>query len=151
MKVTCNIHASLEGLSSNFLDNAETLLENIRHAIECGHDEAVVQAFRNKENFVRQERAVILRLMGKYAEALKELRDLLTNGEDYECLIQLSYLMHLMKDKSGALEYACRAKRLDAPWLARGLDRPGMCAFVLGFKALPDAYRQWLLNVDENP
>ena len=142
---------ALRGCHQISLDNAETLLENIRHAIECGHDEAVVQAFRNKENFVRQERAVILRLMGKYAEALRELRDLLTSGGDYECLIQLSYLLHLMKDESGALEYACRAKRLDAPWLARGLDRPGMCAFVLGFKALPDAYRQWLLNVDENP
>jgi hypothetical protein len=93
---------ALRGCHQISLDNAETLLENIRHAIECGHDESVVQAFRNKESFVRQERAVILRLMGKYAGALKELRDLLTNGEDYECLIQLSYLMHLMKDKSGA-------------------------------------------------
>lgn len=87
--------------------------------------------------------AIILRLMGKYGEALKLFDGMLANGEDYECLIQASYLKYLMEDKSGALEYARRAKKVESP----ETNMPGYGAFSLGFKALPDQYRQWLLNV----
>lgn len=89
-------------------------------------------------------RAVILRLLGNYEEALKSFDGVLANGEDlYECLIQISYLKYLMEDRSGALEYALRAKKYEIP----EFNEPGYGAFKLSYKALPDEYRRWLLNV----
>jgi tetratricopeptide (TPR) repeat protein len=134
---------AMKGSHQIGLDYANILLQIIQHAYGCWYDESTVQVFRKNEELVRQERAVILRLMGKYEEALREFDDLLAHGEDYECLIQMSYLKHLMGDKSGALEYARQAKKIESP----EVDKPGYGAFVLGFKALPDEYRQWLRSV----
>ena len=80
---------AMKGNNQIALELANTLVEDIQN------------------EYARQERAVILRLMGKYAEALKEFDDVLASGEDYECLIQASYIKNLMGDESGALEYAC--------------------------------------------
>jgi hypothetical protein len=44
------------------------------------------------------------------------------------------------------LEHALRAKQHQSPMLGK----LGYGAFRLGFKALPNKYRQWLLNVDES-
>jgi len=96
----------------------------------------------------RQERAVIWRLMGENDRALEEFNALLALQEDYECLAQMSYLKHLMEDTSGALEYARRAKGLQRP----ELEKPGFLSttvMTLGFRALPDEYRRWLVNVGD--
>ena len=119
------------------LDYANKVIEIAHSADGCGYAELVLQ--------VRQERAVILRLMGTYDEALKEFEDILAAEEDYECLIQTSYLKHLMEDESGALEYARRAKKIEPP----RIHEPSYGPFLLGgFKTLPNAYRLWLLKVD---
>jgi hypothetical protein len=47
-----------------------------------------------------------------------------------------------MGDKSEALAYALLAKECEIKF------EPSYGAFNLGFKALPDYYRQWLLSVD---
>ena len=127
------------------LDYANKVIEIAHSADGCGYAELVLQEFRKNKDAVRQDRAVILRLMGTYDEALKEFEDILAAEEDYECLIQTSYLKHLMEDESGALEYACRAKRIESP----GIHEPSYGAFQLGgFNTLPNAYRLWLLKVD---
>lgn len=110
----------------------------IAYALSLGYsyDKVMLQSYR-------QERAVIWRLMGEYDMALEEFAALLAFGEDYECLTQMSYLKHLMGDKSGALEYARRAQRMQRPEL--DLTQTLM---ILGVRALPDKYRRWLVNVD---
>lgn len=97
--------------------------------------------------YIRQIRAVVLRLMGRYEEALNEFDDILAGGEDYECLTQASYIKHLLQDENGALAYACRAK-LQSHHAAVG----AVGDFVLSYTALPEEFRQWLLNTyDESP
>lgn len=90
-------------------------------------------------------RAVIFTLMEKYKEALESFHAALdANGENmYACLIQTSYLKYLMADKSGALEYALQAKKYENA----DVRKPGFGAFTLSYKALPNEYREWLLNV----
>jgi tetratricopeptide (TPR) repeat protein len=95
------------------LDYANTMIDVIQNAYESRCDKSQEPVFFKEEEFIKQERAVILRLMGKYDEALREFDDLLTLEESYECLIQTSYLKHLMEDKGGALEYALRAKDMN--------------------------------------
>jgi tetratricopeptide (TPR) repeat protein len=127
------------------LDYANKMIEIAHSADGCGYAELVVQEYRENKDLVRQERAVILRLMGRYDEALKEFEDILATEEDYECLIQTSYLKHLMEDESGALEYARRAKKIEPPEICK----TSYGAFRLsGFKTLPNEYRLWLLKVD---
>ena len=110
----------------------------IADALSLGYsyDEVELQSYR-------QERAVIWRLMGDYDMALEEFAALLAFGEDYECLTQMSYLKHLMGDRSGALEYARRAQRMHRPEL--DLSKTLM---TLGVCALPDKYCHRLVNVD---
>jgi len=62
--------------------------------------------------YLRQEKAVIFRLMGKWKEALEEFVHLLDVQEDYDFLIQVSYLKRLMQDESRALDYARRAQKI---------------------------------------
>ena len=91
---------------------------------------------------------VILRLMGKYEEALEGFHDSLAQKETYECLMQTSYLKYLMKDEIGALVYALRAKKMGD---AKGdkLSYGELGSLVVN--ALPDeTFCQWLLNVDES-
>ena len=89
------------------------------------------------------ERATILRLMGRYDEALQEFHGYLEMFKPrYGDLIQVCYLKYLMHDKIGAFEYALRAKRLEGGELDE--------AFCLGSQALPDEFRQRLLIVDES-
>jgi len=59
----------------------------------------------------------------------------------------MSYLKHLMGDKSGALEYARRAQRMQRPKLELELYH-SKTLMTLGVRALPDKYRRWLVNVD---
>ncbi|KAG0504744.1 hypothetical protein M758_N021900 [Ceratodon purpureus] len=136
---------AMKGNHQTALEYANKMIEARQSANGCRCHLSEMQASWVQEKIVRQERAVILRLMGKYDEALKEFDDIVALGENYECLIQTSYLKHLMEDKEGALEYACRAKKLESV----EIHEPGYGAFCLGFSALPDEYRQWLLNVDE--
>lgn len=123
-----------------------------RHQRALDYAEKLIQISQGaKEQFIfRQERAVTWRLMGKHEDAHKEFDDiLLANGETYELLIQTSYLKHLMEDKRGALEYALRAKKF-LECHHELSTTSGYGAFTLGFKALPNDYRQWLWNVDES-
>ena len=125
------------------------------HELALHYDKKISEAGLKdlKENQTHKrsvERAVILRLMGKYEEALKEFADDLymdCRRCHYECLVQMSYLLDRMGDKIGALDYACGAKKLEGDIELNG---PGSGAFRLGVKALPKEYRHWLLNVDES-
>lgn len=137
---------AMKGSLQIALDYANKLIEVTQNKDGCELDESRLQACKEREEFLRQERGVIYRLMGNYKEALTDFHHILAIREDYECLIQMSYLKDLMEDKSGALDYARRAKKVQGD---ADLDRPGRGAFCLGFKALPDEYRHWLLNVDE--
>lgn len=89
-----------------------------------------------------QERAVIWRLMGEYEKALKEFDALLTFEEDYECLVQASYLKGLTNDESGALKYARRARELKRPELEQ-FGHLSKSLMTLGVNALPKGYRRW--------
>lgn len=135
---------AMKGNHEIALEYANKMVEVIQNLDVCDYDESIVQFFKTNGGLIRQERAVILRLMGKYEEALKEFDDLLAPEEDYECLIQMSYLKSLMKDEKGSLEYALRAKKLEG---YRELHSPRYGAFILGCKALPDKYRQWCSSV----
>jgi hypothetical protein len=67
----------------------------------------------------------------------KEFEGLLVLEEDYECLIQINYLKHLMENKSEALAYAFQPKNLKSAKIKYSL---GYGAFNLGFKALLHEY-----------
>jgi tetratricopeptide (TPR) repeat protein len=120
-----------------------------RHEIALGYADEMIERALCSEHAVcmRQERAVILRMMGKNEEAESEFKNLLAPGEDYECLIQMSYIKHLEGDFKGALKYARRAKKLESPVR---FDMPEY-RFTLAVKALPTEFCHWLLyHVDES-
>lgn len=91
----------------------------------------------------RQERAVVLRLLGRHGEALKEFDDLLLEppGFDYECQIERSCVKYQMGDKDGALEDARHAEHM-------GPARCGQFFLVLlSFHAIPAEFREWISKV----
>lgn len=119
-----------------------------------------MQALKVQEMTFTRERGVVLRLLGEaqmkvgdedgakktFVEAQEEFdKAQQALGENYECLIQTSYLKYLMNDERGQMLAARRAKRLEA---ISQLNCPGYGAFVLGYKALPEEYREWLLHAD---
>ncbi|KAG0608914.1 hypothetical protein M758_8G142700 [Ceratodon purpureus] len=88
----------------------------------------------------RQERAVILRLLGKHGEALKEFDDLLKPGFDYECQIERSCVKYLMGNKDEALEDAHYAQRICPA-------REALHVSLLSFNAIPPDFREWISKV----
>ncbi|KAG0564867.1 hypothetical protein KC19_8G146300 [Ceratodon purpureus] len=88
----------------------------------------------------RQERAVILRLLGKHVEALKEFDDLLKPGFDYECQIERSCVKYLMGNKDEALEDARYAQHICPA-------REASHASLLSFNAIPPDFREWISKV----
>lgn len=107
----------------------------------------------------KQERAVILRLIGVktqskrlFDEALKDFEEALRGFEalgeakmQFFCLIQMSYLKNLLEDESGALACALQAKEMKLDW-----QRPGEDPFLLCFKALPDEYCRGIFNIRDD-
>jgi hypothetical protein len=83
---------------------------------------------------------VLLRLLGRHGEALKELDDLLADGFDYECQIERSCVRYLMGDKDRALEDARHAQRMN--------PMPGQLApLQLSLHAIPPEFRELISNV----
>jgi tetratricopeptide (TPR) repeat protein len=119
------------------------------HQIALDYANKILKAMSANSGYMSlcsPEIAIILRLMGKYEEALQEFDGYLEMFEPrYGDLIQICYLKYSMNDKRGAFQYALRAKRLEGE-----LDKPGYGAFCLGIQALPDEFRQRLLIVDES-
>lgn len=137
---------AMQGCHAVALDYANKMIEFNQNAFK-----PLVEGFSCEyvELYLRQERAVIFRLMGKWDEALKEFEHLLDVEEKYACLIQVSYLKSLRGDTNGALDYARRAKKEFE--CDEQSHSPGHGAFSLGFKALPNEYRKWIFNVDQEP
>lgn len=135
---------AMQGCHPVALDYANKMIEVNQNAFK-----PLVQGYSCEyvELYLRQERAVIFRLMGKWDEALKELEHLLEVEQNYACNIQVSYLKSLMGDTSGALDYARRAKKEFE--CDEQKHNPGYGTFSLGFKALPDDYRKWVFHVDQ--
>lgn len=90
----------------------------------------------------RQERGVVLRLLGKHAEALQEFDELLAPGFDYECHIERSCVKYLMGDKDGARKEARHAHR-NCP--AR--DGQQLMSLLLSSRAIPPEFCAWISNV----
>jgi tetratricopeptide (TPR) repeat protein len=67
--------------------NHQMALEYANKVIEVIHNayrfEDRIESLEKNEKFVKREGAMVLRLMGNYADALKEFNDLLARGEDY--------------------------------------------------------------------
>lgn len=129
--------------------------QNTRTGIEGITQTEIVSTYK-------QERAVILRLIGEtqskiqakrlFDEALEDLEEALRGFEElgaskmcFSCLIQMSYLKNLLEDESGALAYDLQANELKFDW-----QRPGEDPFLLCFKALPDEYCKRHFNVRDD-
>jgi tetratricopeptide (TPR) repeat protein len=133
---------AMEGCHPVALDYANKMIEVNENAFK-----PPMQASREViDLYLRQEKAVIFRLMGKWKEALEEFGHILDVEEDYDCLIQVSYLKRLMQDESGALDYARRARKILQG--EEQLRSPSHRPFCLGLK-YPDEHHKWILNVHD--
>lgn len=81
---------AMNGSYQTALDQANVLIDAIQNEYVLICDDKSMQSLPAFELLVKQERAVVVRLMDKKVEVLREFFYILAYAESYHCLIQIS-------------------------------------------------------------